>query len=141
MDFSEQHETFCKEQSHRLIDFLEAELKQMSPEALVILRKLADTPVSRMAGRRAREGWHIKAEAKLNRKQNTRFSEREEKVIGELLDESIKSPSATQWKKKLSQRLRIPVRTIEYIIKNIETKNNVKASFDRDKKCYIVAKR
>jgi len=140
--FRDTEKTFCQEQSHRLLDFLEPELKQMSPEALRILRILADTPVSAIArDLNANSDWHNQVEKKLCKRKVSHHSEREEKVISEILDATIKQPSATKWKKKLSTKLRIPVRTIEYIIMNIETKRGVKAVFDKDLKTYTLGKR
>lgn len=102
-------------QAKELISFLTPQLKAHSPEAIPVLYKLADKPVSFRSGK-----W-MTIDKDLF-KPNHNLTENETALIEMVVNHSITESTAGKWKKKASAKLRLSERMVEHMMARINEK-------------------
>ncbi len=122
---------YCKNQANELIDFLLPQLKQISPEAIPILRELAEKPISQRTGK-----WST-IEKSLIQKTNKKFTANEEKLVEIMISGEFRDKKATGWKKKVANKIGVTDRMVEYMMKRIEGKISQRFVFDYEMQSYI----
>jgi len=121
----------CRTKANELIDLILPQLKSISPEAIPILREIANKPISQRTGE-----WST-IEKKFLKKTNKKLTENEEKLVNILIEGEIREKTAGKWKQKVAQKIGVTERMVEYLMKRIEDKTSQGFVFDSEMKSYI----
>jgi hypothetical protein len=122
---------FCIAKSKELIELLSPILKRMSPEALEILRNLAERPISQYGVLRPSI-----IDKKLMANLGNELTDAEQGLLSITILGEITDTTATKWKKKAMKKLGVSQRMVEYIMKKVEDKTGKRFVFDNEFKNY-----
>lgn len=124
---TENDKMFVIAKAKELISFIAPQLKSMSPEALEILRNMADKPISAYGTQRPKT-----IDKALLKRLNSDLTEHEQKIVSIAILGEITETTATKWKKKAMRKLAVSQRMVEYLMKKVEDKTGKRFVFDNE---------